>query len=446
MSGNGDQQRYRDLVAADRRHVWHPFTQEHTAPDPVPIVAGRGMELTDAAGRTYLDLISSWWVNIHGHGHPAIAEAIARQARELEQVIFAGFTHPPAVTLAAALARLLPGDLDRVFFTDDGSTAVEVALKMAVQLHLNRGERRGRFLAFEGGYHGDTVGAMSAGRGSGFFAAYETMMFQVDTLPFPATWQGDEAVEEKEEAALAALDRYLERFAGDTAAMVLEPLVQGAGGMRMCRPGFVRALTERLQGAGVPVIFDEIMTGFGRTGELFACQACGVTPDIICLSKGLTGGFLPLAVTVAREPVYQAFLDEGFDRALVHGHSYTANPLGCAAALASLEITESPATRERIAALEAWHRELMGGLEGMPEVAEARVTGTIAALRVDLGESGYGAAVGQALKRFFLERGLLIRPLGDVVYLMPPYCATREHLERAYGAIAEGVRTCRGGA
>ncbi len=435
---------YGRLVGGDRRHLWHPFTQEKTAPDPVPIVSGRGIELTDAAGNTYLDMISSWWVNLHGHGHPHIAEAIARQAARLEQVIFAGFTHPPAVELATALARLLPGDLDRVFFSDDGSTAVEVALKMAVQFHLNQGRPRTRFLAFEGGYHGDTVGAMSAGRSSGFFGAFDTMMFRVDTLPFPHTWQGDHEVERKEAAALAALDTYLERFGGDTAAMILEPLVQGAGGMRMCRPAFVHRLVGRLQEAGVLVIFDEVMTGFGRTGSLFACRSCDVTPDIICLSKGLTGGFLPLSVTVARETIYQAFYADDFDKALIHGHSYTANPIGCAAALASLELTESAETTARLAAIAGWHGEFMEAARSWPGALRTRVTGTIAALDLGTGGAGYLAAAGPCLKAFFMERGFLIRPLGNVVYLMPPYCVTREQLARAYEAVGEGIARCRG--
>lgn len=435
---------YGRLVTADRRHLWHPFTQEKTAPDPVPIVSGRGIELTDAAGNTYVDMISSWWVNLHGHGHPHIAEAIARQAARLEQVIFAGFTHPPAVELAAALARLLPEDLDRVFFSDDGSTAVEVALKMAVQFHLNEGRPRTRFLAFEGGYHGDTVGAMSAGRSSGFFGAFDTMMFQVDTLPFPCTWDGDDEVGRKEEAALAALDAHLERWGGDTAAMILEPLVQGAGGMRMCRPGFIRQLAARLREAGVLVIFDEIMTGFGRTGSLFACRACDVTPDMICLSKGLTGGFLPLSVTVAREPIYQAFYADDFDKALIHGHSYTANPIGCAAALASLDLTESPETAARLAAIAGWHGEFMAAARAWPGVTHPRVTGTIAALDLVTGAAGYRAAVGPCLKAFFMERGFLIRPLGNVVYLMPPYCVTRDQLARAYEVVGEGIARCQG--
>jgi adenosylmethionine-8-amino-7-oxononanoate aminotransferase len=428
------------LVAGDRRHVWHPFTQEATAPDPVPVVSGEGAVLQGADGREYLDLIASWWVNLHGHGHPRIAEAIAAQARRLEQVIFAGFTHPPAVDLAAALAQRLPGDLERVFYSDDGSTAVEVALKIAVQYWRNRGEDRGRFVAFEGGYHGDTVGAMSVGRGSGFFAAFEGMLMPVDQVPFPATWEGDADVARREAEALAALAATLERRGGGVAAVILEPLVQGAGGMRMCRPEFVAGVARVAREQGVLLVLDEIMTGFGRTGALFACLKAGVTPDLICLSKGLTGGFLPLSVTVAREPLYQAFLDDCFDKAFVHGHSFTANPLGCAAALASLELLEAEATQARIAAIEARHRAFLGELGGLP-VARPRVTGTIAALDVAAGEAGYTAAVGQRLKAAFLEAGLLIRPLGPTLYLMPPYCITDAQLDRAYAGIRDALAT-----
>ena len=427
------------LLELDRRHVWHPFTQEATAPLPVPVVAGSGAVLRGADGREYLDLIASWWVNLHGHAHPAIAEAIAAQARCLEQVIFAGFTHAPAVELARRLTSLLPGDLDRVFYSDDGSTAVEVALKIAVQYWRNRGARRERFIAFEGGYHGDTFGAMSAGRGSGFFGPFEGMLLPVDQVPFPATWEGDPEVEAREAAALAALDDLLERSGDATAAIILEPLVQGAGGMRMCRPGFVAEVVRRARARGVLVIFDEVMTGFGRTGSLFACLGVGVTPDLVCLSKGLTGGFLPLSATVVREPIYQGFLDPEFDKAFAHGHSFTANPLGCAAALASLDLLLEPSTQARIRAIEARHRELVAALEDIPRATRGRVTGTIAALDVAAGESGYTAAVAQRLKAWFLDAGLLIRPLGPTVYLMPPYCVTDAQLDRAYAGIREAL-------
>jgi len=431
-----------ELLALDRRHVWHPFTQAKTAPDSVLIRSGKGAVVYGADGKEYLDLVSSWWVNLHGHAHPYIADAIAEQAHKLEQVIFAGLTHEPAVRLAQRLTSLLPGDLNRVFYSDNGSTAVEVALKLALQYwrNLGRPERR-RYLAFEGGYHGDTVGAMSVGVSSGFFAPFEDLLFEVDVLPFPETWEGDAAVAEKEARCLSALEAYLDRRGDETAAVIIEPLVQGAGGMRMCRAEFLQALVQKLRAAGVLVIFDEVMTGFGRTGDLFACLSAGVTPDLICLSKGLTAGFLPLAATVCRDPIYEAFLDTGFDKAFAHGHSFTANPLGCAAGLASLDLLMKEETRARIAAIEARHRKHMARLAHHPKVTRPRVTGTIAALNVGVEDSGYAAAIGPRLKAFFLENGLLLRPLGEVIYFLPPYCISDSQLDRSYDTLERALTT-----
>ncbi|MBF0214322.1 MAG: adenosylmethionine--8-amino-7-oxononanoate transaminase [Magnetococcales bacterium] len=425
------------LIALDRAHIWHPYTQQATAPMPVPIASGRGAWLRGMDGRAYLDLIASWWVSIHGHAHPVIAQAIAEQAHTLEQVIFTGLTHEPAIRLAERLVQRLPKGLTRVFFSDDGSTAVEVAMKMACHYWRNSGQERGRFLVFEGAYHGDTVGAMSASRSSGFFEGYGRMLFEVDRVPFPATWEGDAAVEEKESQALAALDRYLEAGASGCAAMLVEPLIQGAGGMRMCRPGFLHAVAERLSRAGVLLIVDEVMTGFGRCGTLFACEKAGIVPDLICLSKGLTGGFLPMAVTVAREGIYEAFLGETFDRALAHGHSFTANALGCAAALASLSLFESENTLARIAAIESIHRERLGALQR--GIVAPRVMGVVAAMELALSDRAYGSAFTPRLIRFFLDRGMIVRPLGSVLYLIPPYCITAEELHRGWDAIEEAV-------
>ena len=428
------------LLALDRRHLWHPFTQAATAPDPIVVRSARGARLTAADGREYLDLISSWWVTLHGHGNPVIAEAIARQAGELEQVIFAGFTHAPAVELAARLAGALPAGLERVFFSDDGSTSVEVALKLAWQYWRNQGQARTRFAAFAGGYHGDTLGAMSAGQGSGFYRPFAELLLPIDLLPFPATFDGDPDVEATEAASLAALDGWLDRHAADGVALIMEPLVQGAGGMKMCRPGFVRAVADRLTAAGVLLILDEVMTGFGRTGAAFASLKCGVTPDLICLSKGLSGGFLPLAATVCRPAVYEAFLGGDFGRAFAHGHSFTANPLGCAAGLASLDLLQAPETVRRLALIESVHRARQPGL-ARAGLTGARICGTIAAVEFGGAERDYDAALGQKLKAFFLERGLLIRPLGPVVYLLPPYCIGEDELNVAYDAIEQAAAT-----
>ncbi|MFC5358755.1 adenosylmethionine--8-amino-7-oxononanoate transaminase [Azospirillum himalayense] len=430
-----------DTIALDRRHVWHPFTQAQTAPEPLAVTHGKGVSLFTEDGREILDLISSWWVNLHGHAHPAIAGAIAEQAHRLEQVIFADFTHSPAARLAARLAEVLPGGLGRVFYSDNGSTAVEVALKLAWQYWRNQGEgQRRRFLAFEGSYHGDTFGAMAAGVGSGFYAPFQELLFAVDRMPYPATWDGDPEVEAKEAAALDWLDRWLAANGAELVAVIIEPLVQGASGMRFCRPEFLRAMAARVRAAGGLVIFDEVMTGFGRTGALFASQKAGVAPDLICLSKGLTGGFLPLSVTACGASIYEAFLGAGFDRAFAHGHSFTANPLGCAAALASLDLTTSAETTANLARIEARHRAAIADLSSHPKLSRGRVIGTIAAIEVTDAQ-GYTAAVGQTLKRFFLERGLLLRPLGPVIYLLPPYCVTDGQLDRAYAAIRDAADT-----
>ncbi|MGY0780075.1 adenosylmethionine--8-amino-7-oxononanoate transaminase [Azospirillum argentinense] len=430
-----------DTIVLDHRHVWHPFTQAQTAPEPLAVTHGKGVSLFTEDGREILDLISSWWVNLHGHAHPAIAGAIAEQAHRLEQVIFADFTHSPAARLAARLAEVLPGGLDRVFYSDNGSTAVEVALKLAWQYWRNKGEgQRRRFLAFEGSYHGDTFGAMAAGVGSGFYAPFHELLFAVDRMPYPTTWDGDPEVEAKEAAALDWLDRWLAANGAELVAVIIEPLVQGASGMRFCRPEFLRAMAARVRAAGGLVIFDEVMTGFGRTGALFACHKAGVAPDLICLSKGLTGGFLPLSVTACGASIYEAFLGAGFDRAFAHGHSFTANPLGCAAALASLELTTSAETAANLARIEERHRAAIADLSSHSKLSRGRVLGTIAAIEVTDAQ-GYTAAVGQTLKRFFLERGLLLRPLGPVIYLLPPYCVTDGQLDRAYAAIRDAADT-----
>jgi adenosylmethionine-8-amino-7-oxononanoate aminotransferase len=420
-----------DILALDQRHVWHPYTQEQMVPPPLVAVGGKGSRIQLADGRDLVDLVSSWWVTLHGHGHPAVAAAVAEQAARLEQVIFADFTHAPAATLAARLAAVLPGDLDRVFYSDNGSTAVEVALKVALQYFANRGDdKRRRLLAFQGGYHGDTVGAMSVGKTSGYFRAWEDLLFPVEMLPFPATWIGDEEAPAKEAEAFAALERAL---ADDVAAVIIEPLIQGASGMRMCRPDFLQGLVDRARAKGVLVIFDEVMTGFGRTGDLFACVKAGVEPDMVCLSKGLTGGFLPMGATVVREEIHQAFLGQSLRQAFLHGHSYTANPLGCAAGLASLALLVDADCQARRAAIEAIHRERLADLVTRHAVARPRITGTIAA--VDLDDGGYASGLGPKIKAFFLERGFLLRPLGSTIYFLPPYCLAPADLHQAWDIL-----------
>ncbi|HVY53573.1 MAG TPA: adenosylmethionine--8-amino-7-oxononanoate transaminase [Gammaproteobacteria bacterium] len=423
------------LSLRDQAAIWHPFTQHYISPTQLPFVKGEGAYLFDQEGKRYLDLISSWWVNIHGHANPVIAKAIYEQALQLEHVVFAGFTHEPAIALGEQLLKLLPG-FGKVFYSDNGSTSIEVAIKMAYQYWQNRGEKKSRFLAFEGGYHGDTMGSMSLGRSSHYFRVFEDLLFSVDIAPFPATWQEDGNIFEKEHQALATIENYFKNYCKELAAIIIEPLIQGASGMRICRSEFLRGLESLAKQYGVLVIYDEVMTGFGRTGELFACKKAGTQPDIICLAKGITGGFLPLAVTICQEYIYQGFLSNNIQQALTHGHSYTANPLGCAAGLASLQLLLKPETDKKIKTIANVHTAGLLSLKKIPIVEKIRQCGTIAAFDIATPIS-YGSAESQRIREQFLEYGLLIRPLGNVIYLLPPYCTEIADLESAYKAITE---------
>jgi len=415
------------LRELDRAHLWHPYTQHGLAPEALPVVSGKGALLELEDGRTLVDAISSWWVTLHGHAEPAIARAIAEQAQRLEQVIFAGFTHAPAAELAEGLVAAAPRGLTRLFLSDNGSTAVEVALKMALQFHQHRGEKRTVVATLEGAYHGDTFGAMSvSGRGV-FTAPFEPLLFEVARLPEPV--DGD---------VLGAFDRLLDARKGEVAALIVEPLLQAAGGMRMWRSELLGALSDRARTAGVLLIADEVATGFGRTGPLWACDHSAVTPDLLCLSKGITGGFLPLGATLATERIFEAFRSEDRLRTFFHGHSYTGNPLACAAAVASLELLKAPACMAARDRIEAQHQRALDRLSASPHVRNPRVMGTVAALDLDAGQ-GYLARVGTELARHARERGVLLRPLGNVVYIMPPYGITEAQLQQAWDAVGSFV-------
>ena len=414
-------------------HLWHPTTQVATAPEPLRVASARGALLQLDDGRDLIDAISSWWVTLHGHAQPRIAAAIAEQAQQLEQVIFANFSHGPAEQLAGRLAEAT--GLERLFFSDNGSTAVEVALKIAWQWWRNRGEPRRQLIAFEGAYHGDTVGAMALGARSLFTTPYNDLLFAVARAPWPATWEGDAAVEAREAAALAELERLL---AEPTAAVILEPLMQGASGMNMVRPSFLKAVERRVRSSGALLIADEVMTGFGRTGSLFACHRAGIRPDLMALSKGLTGGFLPMGVTMATEALYQGFISADPALTFFHGHSFTANPLGCAAALASLDLLE--ADPQAYGGFEARHRPLLEQLAvGHTAVSRPRCLGTIAAFDLEVEQPGYLNAVGRELQRRCLADGVYLRPLGNVVYLLPPLCLSDAQLEQCYAAIDQAI-------
>jgi adenosylmethionine-8-amino-7-oxononanoate aminotransferase len=418
----------------ERSPVWHPFTQHAVAPDAVAIARAEGAWLHTADGRAILDAISSWWVNIHGHGHPRIARAIAEQARQLEQVIFAGFTHAPAEALARKLVGIAPGGLGHVFFSDSGSTAVEVALKMAVGAWHNRGRQRRRILALEHAYHGDMFGTMAVGHRGVFSAPYDDMLFDVVRLPFPAHGEGQRTID--------ALANALRDGPNDFAALIVEPLVLGAGGMLIYAPDVLAEMATLCRQHNIFLIADEVMTGFGRTGTMFACEQAQVAPDLICLSKGLTGGFLPMGATLASEEIYRAFHSTDRSKTFFHSTSYTGNAIACAAAVASLEIFETEPVMRRIAEIASHHTRRLPRFADDPRVAEVRHIGTIAAIDLKVPDRGYLAGLGPRLQAFYLERNILLRPLGNTVYLLPPYCITPDELDRIYDVVADSLALC----
>jgi adenosylmethionine-8-amino-7-oxononanoate aminotransferase len=407
--------------------VWHPFTQ-HGLGEPIPLVArSEGAALYTADGRRVIDAISSWWVTTHGHCHPRIMAAIAEQAQKLDQIIFAGWTHEPAEEVARELLAIMPPELTRVFFSDSGSTSVEVALKMALGFCRNRGEARHRILVLEHGYHGDTVGGMSVGARGVFNQAYAPLLFDVGTIPFPRA--NPQPSYDALEAACAA----------GAAAFILEPLVLGAGGMLMYPPAVLAEFAGICRRHGVLLIADEVMTGWGRTGTLLACEQAGVVPDILCLSKGLSGGAVPLAVTLASEPIYQAHLSPDRARMFFHSSSYTANPLACAAASANLAIWRDEPVLDRVALLAERQAARLARIAANAAVENPRQFGTITAFEVRSPVAGYLSDVGPRLLAFFRERDILLRPLGNTIYVMPPYCIDDADLDTIYTAIEEGI-------
>ncbi len=414
------------LSERDRRVLWHPYTQHGIDPEPLPVAAARGAILTLEDGRELIDGISSWWTCLHGHAHPKIVQAMAAQAAELDHVIFAGATHRPAVELGERLVELAPEGLARVFYSDNGSTAVEVALKMTYQACVHRGEpERTVFIALEGSYHGDTFGAMSIGDPVPFFEPYGPFLFEVVRIPPEAE----------------ALGEAFKQHAGRIAALIAEPLVLGAGGMRMVEAAFYRRARELTRAEGALLIADEVMTGFGRTGTRFACEQAGVAPDLMCLAKGLTNGMLPLAVTLATEELFEAFLSEERSRFFPHGHSMTANPIGCAVALASLEVGEETDVLGRLSEIGRTIENRLEGLRGDPRVANLRRLGGIVAFDrvVPPEKAGYLSNVSLHVRRDSIERGVLLRPLGNVIYALPPACTSEEQCDRIAEAMIASI-------
>lgn len=393
-------------------------------PSPVPIVKGAGTILYAEDGSSYIDAISSWWVTLHGHAHPYIAEKLYQQALTLEQVIFAGFTHEPAVSLAERLLPILPGHMSRIFYSDNGSTSTEVALKMAVQYWWNQGQQqRKKILAFRNAYHGDTFGAMSVSDRSVFTLAFHDLLFEVIFIDTPTP----ENIGDSQKMILA--------YGEEIAAFIYEPLVQGAGGMKMYAPNLMDELLSTAKQSGIICIADEVMTGFGRTGRLFASQHLTEQPDIICLSKGLTGGTMALGVTACNSRIYEAFVQDDKYKTFFHGHSFTANPLACTAAWASLDLLQKESCREKINWISYSNERFAATLSAYSHIKDVRHLGTLLAFEITQGKDEYLNSISSVITQQAMEQGVYIRPLGNTVYIMPPYCITETELEKVYTVL-----------
>lgn len=413
------------LIQRDRSCIWHPFTQMRTARSPIPIVKGSGSYLYGEDGRQYLDAISSWWVNLHGHSHPYIIDKIKAQVDVLEHVIFADFTHAPAVDLGCRLLPLLPGKMSKIFYSDNGSTAVEVALKMALQYWYNKKINRTKVICFKNSYHGDTFGAMSAAGRNGFNRPFWKQLFDVESI--------DPPLKGREAESLSQLQDILNK--DETACFIFEPLVLGSGGMVIYSGKGLNSLIACCRENEVLTIADEVMTGFGRTGTLFACEQIHEKPDLTCLSKGLTGGFLPLGATACSEKIFNAFLGNDLHQAFLHGHSYTANPIACSSALASLDLLLENTCFIQRESIAACHRDFCERWGSHPKLTRCESLGTILALEYKTESSSYFQPLRDRLYDFFLNKGILLRPLGNVLYVLPPYCIQPEELRLIYDQI-----------
>jgi adenosylmethionine-8-amino-7-oxononanoate aminotransferase len=419
-----------NLSERDSKIIWHPFTQMKTAAAPIAIVKGEGARLYDEAGNVYIDAIASWWTNLHGHAHPHIAAALRNQAETLEHVIFADFTHKPAVELAERLLAKMPQNQARIFYSDNGSTAVEVAIKMAFQYWYNIEKPRKKIIALEGAYHGDTFGAMAVGERSAFSAPFNPFLF--DVLFVEAPLPG------KEEMALAQLKKVITDHPEQIAAFIFEPLVQGSGGMRMYKAEALDAMLQLCINEDIILIADEVMTGFGRTGKMWAADYLQNKPDIFCLSKGLTGGTMAFGATTCTAKIFDAFWSDDKLKTLFHGHSCTGNPLACSVALASLDLMEMPQTWENIRRIENSHQNFSKKLLGHPLVKNLRQQGVILAFDIDNAQNtSYFNNLRDRIWHFFINKKLLLRPLGNTVYILPPYCITAEELDKVYNGIEE---------
>jgi adenosylmethionine-8-amino-7-oxononanoate aminotransferase len=415
------------LAERDQRVIWHPYTQMKNALPHIPIVKGEGVYVFDENGKRYIDAVSSWWVNIHGHSHPYIAKKVSEQLTTLEHVIFAGFTHEPAVLLAERLLPLLPGKQEKVFYTDNGSTAVEVALKMCLQYWDNLGTPKTKILAFKNAYHGDTFGAMSVSGRSIFTDAFNSLLFDVEFIELP------------NEENIQDLVNHISSLQ-NTACFIFEPLILGSGGMLMYEAKYLDQLILACQKNQILTIADEVMTGFGRTGTYFASEQLNHKPDIFCLSKGLTGGTIPLGVTTCTGTIFNAFLSEDKLKTLYHGHSFTANPIACVASLASLDLLLENETLENIQRISAKHALFLKEIEGHKKVKSVRQTGTVIAIEWNTKQgTSYLSDLRNQLYAYFLERGIILRPLGNIIYILAPYVINDTDLDYIYDTIKNAL-------
>lgn len=417
------------ITERDLKVIWHPYTQMKTAAPPVPIVRGAGALLFDETGKQYIDAVSSWWVNIHGHAHPYIAQKVAEQLQKLEHVIFAGFTHEGAVELAERLLTHLPDNQQKAFYSDNGSTAIEVAIKMCLQYWNNNGQQRTKILAFNNAYHGDTFGAMAVSGRSAFTKAFDSLLFEVEFIDTP----------NKEN--IQSLKSHISHLKSQLACFIFEPLVQGSAGMLMYEAEYLNELMAHCKQEGVLMIDDEIFTGFGRTGKSFACDYLEVQPDIMCFSKGLTGGTMALGLTTCTQQIYDAFLSDDKLKTLFHGHSFTANPIACASALASLDLFERSETAVNIQRIVQSHAVFADKIKSHPKIKTLRQTGTILAMEWETGDNtSYFSSLRDKLYHYFLGAGVILRPLGNVVYILPPYCITDGELQYVYSKIEQALQ------
>ena len=420
------------LLNRDLKHVWHPFTPLQGAPEVIPLKAAKGSVLYTEDGRTLIDAVSSWWVNIHGHSHPYIADAIYEQAKTLEHVIFAGFTHEPAIQLSENVLSILPEDQSKVFFSDDGSTAIEVALKMAMQFWFNQGVQKKKIIAIDGAYHGDTFGAMSVGERGPFNEVFQPYLFDVEYIDFPTpeNWE-------------AVRNRFRELASDpETGIFIFEPLIQGASGMRMYTVEQLDELMSIAREYDLVLIADEVMTGFGRTGTWFAADQTQGKADIFCLSTGLTGGAMALSLTTCNDRIFGPYDSEDVDKTFLHGHSFTANPIACAAANASFDLLMKPECKANMDRINRRHLEFMEKIGDHDLLRDIRLMGTILAIELDTGgTTSYFNESRNRIYDFFIEQGVLMRPLGNLIYILPPYVITDEELDKVYRSIEDFLAT-----